>query len=237
MIDHIQISKRLEAIASYIKQDSFFADIGSDHAYLPCYACLKQPNIRAIAGEVNKGPWERAKETVADYRLLNRIEVRLGNGLEIIDDNDKIDTVTIAGMGGSLIESILAAGQERLTNVHRIIAQPNNYAYAVRKFLSKNNYNIVDELIIEENGHIYEIIISDKADQSGTELSLNTKEKQWLFGPHLLQEKSSVFLKKWQAEYQKTKSVIEQMQQAKSLDNDKISQLEKRLQWIGEVLD
>src|SRR5690625_430909 len=234
--DYIDISKRLEAIVSFIHKDSFFLDIGSDHAYLPCYVCLQHPNVRAIASEVNKSPWLRAKQTVTYYDLKDRIDVRLGNGLEILHKHDKIDTLTIAGMGGSLIKSILTEGTEKLATVKKMITQPNNHAYAVREFLIRNDFQIVEELIMEENGHIYEIIVSEKGTSFGQDTSHDAVQKQMLFGPILLKEKSSIFLKKWQGEYEKTQFVLQQIKQAKSLDHDKIAQLNKRLQWIEEVL-
>jgi len=40
--------------------------------------------------------------------------VRLGNGLAAVDENDGVDTITIAGMGGSLIATILMEGIEKL---------------------------------------------------------------------------------------------------------------------------
>lgn len=236
MVENIQLSKRLKAIATYLDQTTLFADIGSDHAYLPCYVCAQYPNVRAIAGEVSKGPLERAKETVKAYQLADRIDVRLGNGLEVIHQNEQVDTITIAGMGGSLIANILTEGKDKVTNVQRLITQPNNNGYAVRSFLARNHFFITDELIIEENDHIYEIIVSEySANNYFTELT-EEQEKSWLFGPKLMQEKSTVFIKKWQAEYDKIDYVINQMKQAQVQDEDKISKLQTEQQWIREVL-
>ncbi len=236
MVENIQLSKRLKAIATYLDKTTLFADIGSDHAYLPCYVCTKYPNVRAIAGEVSKGPLARAKETVQAYQLADRIDVRLGNGLEVIDQNDHIDTITIAGMGGSLIANILTEGKDKLTNVRRLITQPNNNGYAVRSFLARNHYFITDELIIEENDHIYEIIVSEySADDLFTALT-EEEEKNWLFGPKLMKEKSTVFIKKWQAEHDKIDYVIKQMKQAQVQDEDKIAKWQTQQQWIKEVL-
>ena len=237
MTEQFQLSKRLEAIASFIHEDSLFADIGSDHAYLPCYVCLQYPDVQAIAGEVNEGPWKRAKETVSHFSLTDRIDVRLGNGLDILTKHDKIDTVVIAGMGGSLITNILTSGLEKLAQVNRVIAQPNNHAYAVRRFLALYHYDIINELIIEENGHIYELIISEKSQWTSQQaITTDAKQKEWLFGPILMKQKSTTFFKKWKAESNKLQHIIQQMKRAKVQDNDKIARLEKRLDWIKEVL-
>lgn len=64
----IQMSERLKRIADEIPNGAFFADIGSDHAYLPCYVCLRDEKARAIAGEVAKGPYLNALNTVKKHR-------------------------------------------------------------------------------------------------------------------------------------------------------------------------
>ena len=51
-----KFSKRLETVASFVPQGQLLADIGSDHAYLPCYLVHKGIASTRIAGEVVKGP-------------------------------------------------------------------------------------------------------------------------------------------------------------------------------------
>ena len=236
MENPIQLSKRLEAVASFIPNNSYFADIGSDHAYLPAYVCMKNPYLRAIAGEVNQGPLERAKATVEAHQLTNKIDIRLGNGLEVITKHDNIDTITITGMGGSLIKEILTVGKEKLINIQRIIAQPNNNAYAVRKFLYEHQYDIIDEMIIDENGHIYEIIVSERVTAPYTEYDNEHEQKRLLFGPILMRERSTAFIKKWQAEKNKLIRIMIQMKQAKEQNQEKIVRFEQQVKWIEEVL-
>lgn len=231
----INLSKRLKTVASFLPKGALFADIGSDHAYLPCYVCLADPKARAIAGEVNQGPYESARETVDLFGLKDQIDVCLGDGLQVIE-NRKVNQLTIAGMGGSLITSILDSGVDYLDSVTRIIVQPNIGAKNIRKWFLQNDFTITHELIVEENEHIYEILVADKG-QKNSPYTDEMKEKQLFFGPLLLQEKSPSFYKKWRIQQDKVEQVIHQMTQATVVDNEKIDKFKKELQWITEVID
>lgn len=230
MNDFKQISERLKRIANYIDNDVLFADIGSDHAYLPSYICFKNKSVRAIAGEVSKGPFERSKQTVQDNGFSDQIDVRLGDGLEVVKD-DRVETIVIAGMGGSLISSILHKGSHKLAYTNKIITQPNTNSYIVRKTLYALNYVPVAEEIIEENGHIYEIIVSEP---NMNQIRLD--ENDFYFGPILRKEKNKVFIKKWQQEKNKTNYILQQLQQSKSANEEKIALHKKTLHFIEEVL-
>lgn len=230
MENPIKLSERLQCVASYLKNGTTFADIGSDHAYLPCYVCWADPKATAIAGELNKGPYESALSTVAENKLQGRIDVRHGDGLSVIASGE-VEEVTIAGMGGSLIASILETGKERLKGVQKIIAQPNVDARSTRNWLTRNGYKIADEMILEEKGHIYEII---SAVYTGTAEQLT--EQEALFGPILLSKKSDTFFDKWHDELEKVERALGQMTQAVEKDMKKINRFKTERKWIQEVL-
>src|SRR5690625_1552744 len=143
-MENIRISLRLKEISKHIPKASFFADIGSDHAYLPSYVCLNDEKAIAIDGEVNKGPYNKAKEVVNSFQLNNRIDVRLGDGLSILE-TDEPDTLVIAGMGGKLIEHLLDKDLNKTLKINKLILQPNVDADLLRKWLIK--YNNAKEVV------------------------------------------------------------------------------------------
>lgn len=232
----MHISLRLKEITKYISKASFFADIGSDHAYLPAYVCLNDLEASAIAGEVNKGPFNKAKAVVNTYQLENRIDVRLGDGLAVLEENEP-DTLIIAGMGGKLIESILSTDLNKTLKINKLILQPNLDADRLRKWFVKNNYNLINEKMIEENNHFYEILVAEKTNKIAVYNKDTNFEKQVYFGPFLLKERSLEFLEKWAEEKKNHKRILGEMKQAKKINYIKLKQYEEKLNWIEEVLN
>ncbi|MFG6121085.1 tRNA (adenine(22)-N(1))-methyltransferase [Thalassobacillus sp. B23F22_16] len=226
------LSRRLQVVASYLPRGAHFADIGSDHAYLPCYVCLKDPSAVAIAGELNDGPYQSAKKEVEANNLTDRISVRKGDGLSVLS-SDEVEQIVIAGMGGTLITNILETGKSKLTRVSRLVVQPNVDAKSLRRWLADNGYRITAEEILEEAGHIYEVVVADK--QSAGE-QIKYTDKEIYFGPYLLKEKNDPFKRKWIEEKAKKEYVREEMNKAVTPDTKKIAVLEQEIQWIEEVL-
>ncbi|MHC8522589.1 tRNA (adenine(22)-N(1))-methyltransferase [Rossellomorea sp. H39__3] len=160
MMNSEKLSKRLETVVSYIPKNSTIADIGSDHAYLPCYAVQAGIAASAIAGEVVKGPFESALKQVKLNALENQVDVRLGDGLDVLRPGE-VDCITIAGMGGTLIASILEKGKDKVENA-RLILQPNVSAVSIRVWLMDNGWSLTNEEILEEDGKIYEVLVAEK---------------------------------------------------------------------------
>jgi len=198
------LSERLKTVASFVEKNTILADIGSDHAYLPCYLVHTDIITQGIAGEVVKGPFESAQKQVRSEGLEKQIDVRFGNGLEVIKETDNVQTITIAGMGGPLIASILEAGKDKLDTVATLILQPNIHAKAIREWAIKENWKIVNETILEEHDKIYEIVVLQKGQMELTEQEL-------LVGPFLMKEKSSVFHKKWSNELREWQRIMDQL--------------------------
>ncbi|WP_226036925.1 tRNA (adenine(22)-N(1))-methyltransferase [Aquibacillus saliphilus] len=228
------LSKRLQQVASFLPEQAVFADIGSDHAYLPCFVCMRDQQAIAIAGEINEGPYQAAKRTVDELNLTDRIEVRKGNGLEVIEQSE-VNQVVIAGMGGSLITTILEDGKSKLSEVQRIVVQPNVDAISIRKWFFMNGYRLVNEEIIEEDGHIYEILVADKG-SSKKPYTESHIQKEFLFGPYLLEKRSSPFIQRWLSEKEKREKAVKQMKEATVLDEEKILRFESEIKLIEEVL-
>lgn len=234
-----KLSNRLKIIADRISEGAFFADIGSDHAYLPCYVCLKNKRARAIAGEVAKGPFERALQTVKENGLIDRIDVRLGDGLQVIKQNERMDEIVIAGMGGGLISSILQQGSKKLSDTNKIFAQPNTNAKKVRETLLSLDFTLIEEFIIEENNQFYEILIAENCRSStyDTPYLADQFDKQLYFGPYLLKNRPETFIKKWEYEREKLTKVISRMQNSNDRDVlDKVAIFQRYIQWIEEVI-
>ncbi len=233
-----KLSHRLETVAKYIPQGSRIADIGSDHAYLPCYVVQKGVTPFAIAGEVVRRSVSIGKRPGGDARdLTEKISVRKGDGLAVLKPGE-VDCITIAGMGGALIASILEAGKEKLEDVQCLVLQPNIGAKSIRTWLLENGWGLIAEEILEEDGKIYEVLVAEQG-KANSLMSRNELEKGLLFGPFLLQEKNAAFRKKWHAEKENWVKIVHQLEKAsQTLENqEKKQELLRKIELAEEVLN
>ncbi|MBA2873510.1 tRNA (adenine(22)-N(1))-methyltransferase [Thermaerobacillus caldiproteolyticus] len=233
-MNELRLSKRLETVASFIPTQSKLADIGSDHAYLPCYAYLQGYITMAVAGEVADGPFRSAKQQVAKTGLSDVISVRKGDGLEVIA-LEEVDCITIAGMGGTLIANILEAGKEKLAGVKRLILQPNIGSHVVRQWLMDNDWELIAERILEEDGRIYEVLVAEKGDGKKP---YDNIEAEILLGPFLMKERNDVFLKKWEQEVAHWKQIVAQLTEKATTAESmaKKQELERKIRIVEEAL-
>ena len=224
----LAINKRLKLVASYV-EDKRLADIGSDHAYLPIYLAKENKVNFAIAGEIVDGPHMVSKKIVKEEGLSGVIECRKAAGLEAIELADNIEVITICGMGGKLIADILEKGKDKLINRPNLILQPNLGERFVREKLQDLGYTIIAEDIIEEDGHIYEIIVATDGHMSLTEDEKN-------FGKFLSKEKNDLFIKKQKQELDKVNYILSQLEKAKEEKSEKVLELQAKAKKIEEVI-
>ncbi|GHV97137.1 methyltransferase [Lactobacillus nasalidis] len=222
---------RLNKLAEMVDPGSRVADIGTDHAYLPIRLVQSGKISHAIASDVAAGPLANAKADIASAGLADAIETRLGSGLETIKEEDGIDTVVIAGMGGKLMVSLLAEAAGRGVYYPTLVLEANIGENTVRRWLMENKYEIVAEDIVDEAGHIYELIKARLTDRIH-ELSVREQE----FGPLLLAKKTDVFYKKWRGQEAYYQKLLANLNKARQKDEGRIKEIEDLLAMIEEEL-
>lgn len=210
-----QLSERLCTIASYIPDQRTVADIGGDHALLLIHVAKEQRLKKGIVGEINRGPFENARDRIRMAGFSDLIEVRLGDGLGVIQPGE-VDVVVIAGMGGALITEILTAGKEKLAQVERLILQPNIGEERVRGWLDENGYRLVDESIVEEEEILYEIIVAEPGRSGYRADETLGKALARKVGPLLWEKRHPLLPKKLYARLMGTQRIYQQVCQGKT---------------------
>jgi len=225
------LSMRLERVAAHMPADARLADIGSDHAYLPVALLRRGAIASAVAGEVALTPFQAAERTVRESGLDQQVSVRLANGLEAIEPDDRITAISLCGMGGETIRDILDSGKARLSGNERLILQPNGGEQPLRQWLMDNDYRILCEEVLRENRFYYEIIV---AERSGP---VTYSDRELYFGPSQMQARSPMFLAKWQRllrQKQKTLAGFTRARQA--VAQEKVQEVARQVRWIEDLL-
>lgn len=156
----MEITARLMAAASFVREGTFLCDVGTDHAYLPIYLA-ENGRIRAcLASDIHEGPCESARAHIAENGFSEIIEVKRADGLAGFCPRGKTDIV-IAGMGGALICEILEKAEGIKTGDIRLILQPMRNVPDLRAYLYANGFDIKDEKLAREEDRIYEIICAE----------------------------------------------------------------------------
>lgn len=152
----MELSKRLKWIVEKLNKTEVIMDIGTDHGYIPIYLIKNNIAQKVIASDINKEPLNKAKINALLDGVLDKIDLRLGGGLSPLK-NKEANSVIIAGMGGNLIRDILENDLNKVKNLDYLILQPAQNPEVLRKYLYKNDYEILDEDICLDENQYYEI--------------------------------------------------------------------------------
>lgn len=226
----MNLSKRLQSIANFVKQDSTVCDIGTDHGYIPVYLVKENISKKVIGSDISRGSLDKIIDLIKRENVEDYIEARLGDGLDILNDNEA-DTLIIAGMGGLLISEILEKGKD-ISGIEHFILQPMVGAKELRKYLEKNNFKIISEDLVCEDRKYYEVISALRGKQEiGKKIYYEISEKLINNRHPLL--KSFVEYKK-----NKVKNIINEI---KSIDTDRTkdryNEMQRLLDQYQEVLN
>lgn len=160
----IHLSARLQAVADWIPPNARVADIGSDHGRLPAYLAQRGDVPHILATDLREKPLNRARALLTRCGLLDRVTLRLQDGLTGLTAGEA-DTMVLAGMGGDMLASLLAAGPV-YPHVAYLI-QPASRPETVRAFLPPHGFVIRRERLIDDNGRLYVLMDAAFTGQPG----------------------------------------------------------------------
>lgn len=227
----MHLSKRLYAVASFVRKGSLAADIGTDHGYIPIYLAEKGICDRIIATDIRKGPLMRARENIRERGLGEKIEVRLSDGFAALKPKEA-DTAIIAGMGGELIIHILENGRHLWKSLSEMVLSPQSEPGKVREYLDRQGFFIDREEMVLDEGKFYPIMLVKKGQMN------YENQAQYLYGKRLIEEKSPVLAIFLEKERERINKILQKLEGENSSKSDQARQdLEKQLVWIKEAQD
>ena len=156
------INARLLSAAELTRQDATFADIGTDHAYLPLFL-LESGRIKsAVCSDINEGPLASAKKNAEERGMMDKMSFILTDGATVLSGLGVTD-YAICGMGGELIAAILESAPWVNREGRRLILQPMTHAEKLRAYLLSSGFAIVGETLSREGDRLYQTICAEPA--------------------------------------------------------------------------
>lgn len=149
----MRLTPRLLLAAELCAAPETVIDVGCDHGYL-CAWLAEHGVCHAFASDIRPGPLEKAKETIAQAGLEDRITPVLCDGLSAFGPEDG-QTVVICGMGGETIAAILEAAPWTADGRHRLVLQPMTNAPRLRAWLRQHGYTVRRERLAREGKRLY----------------------------------------------------------------------------------
>ncbi len=201
------------------------ADIAADHCYISLLALFNDKVDFVIASDLNKGPLETGKANIKEFGFEDKIETRLGSGIETIS-NGEVDSVIIAGIGGNLMLNLMQQEVEKLRSFKQLILQPQNEEIEVKRFVHSIGYSIKDESFVLEKGMRYIILncINEKEVEPYS-------EKDYVIGRNIDKstlEVHNAFIKNSQRKMLKLKEKLDKLE-----NKDSMLKYQKVLEHIG----
>ena len=136
------LDERLSLAFSLFQPCGLAADIGTDHARLPVALLHSGRCRRMILTDLSESALENARREISRHRLLQRAELRLGDGL--LPLWERCGVISILGMGGRTIRHILLSGRDRLQGADLVLSAHTDLPL-VRQALREVGYCLVRE--------------------------------------------------------------------------------------------
>lgn len=153
----IKLKGRLETVYNFIPEGARAADVGTDHGYIPARLALEGRAKSVVASDIREAPLSRARLSAAKYGVSDKIDFVLADGLSGLDENS-VDCVIIAGMGGETLIKILAAAPWTREVGKTLVLQPQSKGPELCLWLYENGYKVEDAALAADGGKLYLVL-------------------------------------------------------------------------------
>lgn len=222
------MNKRLKLISEYIENGKGIVDVGTDHGYLPVFLAENGYGGNIIASDINADPLSKAVKNAASAGVSDKISFLLCDGLRKCPP-DKVDTIVIAGMGGDMILKIIEETEWCMSPKYKLILQPMSKCEILRYWLVYNGFEISNELLVEENGTIYQIMIV----RFGGYTALNDAELYT--GKYELAENKNLYCKQFNAVFNRFERAISEIKKGELIPEYRLKLFEEILTQLKEM--
>lgn len=171
------LDERLSLAAALYEPCALGADIGTDHGLLPCHLLRENICQRMIFADVSPKALRHAQEQVKHQHLEERATLICADGLDAL--TEPCGCVSVMGMGGETIASILTRGQDKLQGAVLVLSAHTDL-HLVRQAVQDIGYHIVREELCRAAGRFYVVW---RAEPGAAVLS----DEEIRFGPLLMQ--------------------------------------------------
>lgn len=146
------LDERLSLAADLYEPCDWGADIGTDHALLPCHLLHAGICKHMIAADVSAKALAHARENLTRHHLLDRAEIIRADGLDAVIR--PCGCISLMGMGGETMADILRRGQMRLQGAVLVLGA-HTELHRVREAICDIGYHIVREELCRAGGRFY----------------------------------------------------------------------------------
>lgn len=174
------LSNRLKSLIKYVDINDKIIDIGCDHALLDIYLVKNKYIDSLIVSDIHEGALKSGIQNIKKSRLSKKIDARLGNGLDVLNKDDEVNTILISGMGTSTILSIL--NSPYINCINKMILQSNNDHFELRSKITDMGFFIDTEEYFVDNKKNYINIVFKRGNKSYS-------NKELRYGPILIHDK------------------------------------------------
>ena len=155
------LDARLAAAAELVRPGEPVADIGCDHGKLTAVLAASGRYPKVIGADLRPGPLAKAEQTLEHAGCKDRAELRLGDGLSVLTENE-VGSIVLAGVSAQTTWEILEKAPWVFTvGGPRIIMIPATRHDALRRWLWEHGFSFAADRPVQAAGRWYAVMAAE----------------------------------------------------------------------------